>query len=206
MNRFLGSVSLSVASKLAGLLVVAFAAIVSAETITVELRPKVLERATDNPVRLLFNGKNFQGVELRVGPASRIQADPDVALVSRYIQASALGDRDAIVAEWHPAERQLIKVRMQNQGLLDKNTRQFSTSQHFWLMARLDYGTFNIYLVAQKLQDRQIVPFVFPVRNDAQGRGASDELSSDPVFAVLAREVVTNFIEQFVQKNPDAAR
>jgi hypothetical protein len=153
-------------------------------TIKIELYP---EGQRTNPAVLYVTGDRYQDNPLIHMPqdSSMSNSSPEMQFLGQVIFTNANGSLDDVLRMWDPRDRDAIRKVASDTSIFEGNRNFYRGITSSRLMARISYGTYDIFFVQHISQNRTVVKD-YPVTHVNGALMNTNALQSDPVFVYLS--------------------
>jgi hypothetical protein len=154
----------------------------SPHTIKIELYP---EGQHTNPAVLTVTGERYQANPLIHVPPDSSNSSPEMQFLAQVISTNANGSLDDVLRMWDPRDRDAIRKVASDSSIFEGNRNFYRGVTSSRLMARISYGTYDIFFVQHISQNRTVVKD-YPVTHVNGALMNTNALQSDPVFVYLS--------------------
>jgi len=151
-------------------------------TIKIELYP---EGQHTNPAVLYVTGERYQDNPLIHMPPDSSTFSPEMQFLGQVILTNANGSLDDVLRMWDPRDRDAIRKVASDPSLFEGNRNFYRSITSSRLLARVSYGTYDIFFVQHITQNRTVVKD-YPVTHVNGALMNTNALQSDPVFVYLS--------------------
>ena len=151
-------------------------------TIKIELYP---EGQHTNPAVLYVTGDRYQDNPLIHMPQDSSNSSPEMQFLGQVIFTDANGSLDDVLRMWDPKDRDAIRKVASDPTLFEGNRNFYRSITSSRLLAKVSYGTYDIFFVQHITQNRTIVKD-YPVTHVNGALMNTNALQSDPVFVYLS--------------------
>ncbi len=164
------------------LLALAGSAAETPHTIKIELYP---EGQHTNPAVLYVTGERYEGNPLIHMPPDSSTSSPEMQFLGQVIFTNANSSLDDVLRMWDPRDRDTIRQVASDPSLFEGNRNFYRSITSSRLLARVSYGTYDIFFVQHITQNRTVVKD-YPVTHVNGALMNTNALQSDPVFVYLS--------------------
>jgi hypothetical protein len=151
-------------------------------TIKIELYP---EGQHTNPAVLYVTGERYQDNPLIHTPPDSSTSSPEMQFLGQVILTNANGSLDDVLRMWDPRDRDAIRKVASDPSLFEGNRNFYRSITSSRLLAKVSYGTYDIFFVQHITQNRTVVKD-YPVTHVNGALMNTNALQSDPVFVYLS--------------------
>jgi hypothetical protein len=151
-------------------------------TIKIELYP---EGQHTNPAVLYVTGERYQDNPLIHMPPDSSTSSPEMQFLGQVILTNANGSLDDVLRMWDARDRDSIRKIASDPSLFEGNRNFYRSITSSRLLARVSYGTYDIFFVQHITQNRTVVKD-YPVAHVNGALMNTNALQSDPVFVYLS--------------------
>jgi hypothetical protein len=155
----------------------------SASTLKIELYP---EGQHNNPAVLFLNGKRYEPALQVPVPLTKSEVAPEVKFLGRVISTNRDGSLDEILSLWDAKERSDIRKVAADPSIFKSNKNFFRNITATRLLARVSYGSFEIFFVAHTLATAKIFVKEYPAIQAGGSLLLTNALQNDPMFMYLS--------------------
>jgi len=163
-------------------LTLALSAAETPHTIKIELYP---EGQHTNPAVLYVTGERYQDNPLIHIPPDSSTSSPEMQFLGQVISTNANGSLDDVLRMWDPRDRDAIRKLASDPSLFEGNRNFYRGITSSRLLAKVSYGTYDIFFVQHIAQNRTVVKD-YPVAHVNGALMNTNALQSDPVFVYLS--------------------
>ena len=140
------------------------------------------------PVTLNFNGRLLSK---KRGIAIDEKSKDQVAkFLYQIIEVNRETDADAIVALWHPDEREALLEKMANKEAMSRNSAFFANIQKSKLVGVMEYGSYLFVYVLHDLVGVGDYVKAYPVTTVGEELFLTNQLSEDFFYTVIADQII----------------
>lgn len=150
--------------------------------IRIELYP---EGQHSNPAVLSMTGERYQGNPLIPMPPESRAGSPEIQFLGQLISTNANGSLEDVLRLWDPKDREAIRKIASDPTIFEGNRNFYRSITVSRLMARVSYGTYDIFFVQHTTQSRTVVKD-YPVIHVNGSLMNTNALQKDPVFVYLS--------------------
>lgn len=151
-------------------------------TIKIELYP---EGQHTNPAVLYVTGERYQNNPLIHVPPDSSTSTPEMQFLGQVILTNSNGSVDDVLRMWDPRDRDAIRKLASDTSIFEGNRNFYRGITSSRLLARISYGTYDIFFVQHIAQNRTVVKD-YPVTHVNGALMNTNALQSDPVFVYLS--------------------
>jgi hypothetical protein len=173
-----------------------FSAAQDASMIKVELYP---EGQHTNPAVLQMNGQRYANNPLIPVPLESPNLSDDLKFLSHVISTNGNGTLEEVLKLWDSRERESIRKVASDPTLFEGNQKFYRNITASHLLAKVHYGTYQIFFVSHALGTNTIVK-EYPVVQEKDSLVLTNALQSDPVFAYLSTKYSQTLRQQLTGK------
>jgi len=166
-------------------------------TIKVELYP---EGQHTNPVVLYLTGQRYESNPLIPVPLDNPNQADDIKFLSRMISISGNGTLEEFLKLWDPKDRDGIRAVASDPKLFEGNQNFYRSISASRLVAKVYYGTYEIFFVAHSTPSAKTLVKEYPVTHLGDSVVLTNALQSDPVFVYLS----TKYTHMLRQSMPES--
>jgi len=151
-------------------------------TIKIELYP---EGQHTNPAVLYVTGDRYRDNPLIHMPQDSSNSSPEMQFLGQVIFTDANGSLDDVLRMWDPKDRDAIRKVASDPSIFEGNRNFYRSITSSRLLAKVSYGTYDIFFVQHITQNRTVVKD-YPVTHVNGALMNTNALQSDPVFVYLS--------------------
>lgn len=154
----------------------------TSHTIKIELYP---DGQHTNPAILYVTGERYQDNPLIHMPQDSSNSSPEMQFLGQVIFTDANGSLDDVLRMWDPRDRDAIRKVASDPSIFEGNRNFYRSITSSRLLAKVSYGTYDIFFVQHIAQNRTVVKD-YPVIHVNGALMNTNALQSDPVFVYLS--------------------
>ena len=163
-------------------LTLAVSAADNTHNVKIELYP---EGQHTNPVVLSVTGERYANNPLIPVPPDSSATAPELQFLGQLIATNTNGSLQDVLSMWDPRDREAIRKLASDPALFEGNRNFYRGITSSRLLARISYGSYDIFFVRHITQTTTIVKD-YPVVHVNGALMNTNALQSDPVFVYLS--------------------